>query len=144
MSEGKLEKVDKAFDSIKSIIWGVILIAIAVGIVVFFVNRQTGEKTENTTSNNNSNSTMTISEAQTKCMLMEEADMVNLMGEPFGDATTKKAEKHCLSLWDMTQNPENTEEKFIDMIADDWELQKDIVLEGFTLEEYYNEINNSL
>ena len=80
---------------------------------------------------------MTMTEAQTKCMLMEEADLVNTMGEPFGDATTEKARDFCLSQWDRSENPENTDEKFIEIVELDWEQRKSEVLEGYTLEQLY-------
>lgn len=86
---------------------------------------------------------MSITEAQEKCVLMEEADMVNYMGEPFSKATTEKAEKFCLSQWDEWENPNNTEEKFIEIIQKDWEERKEEVLEGYTLQQLYNESKNS-
>lgn len=81
---------------------------------------------------------MSITEAQEKCVLMEEADMVNYMGEPFGNATTDKAEKFCLSQWDRWENPNNTDEKFIEIIQEDWENRKNEVLQGSTLQELYD------
>ena len=78
---------------------------------------------------------MSDNEAQTKCMLMEEADLVNLMGEPFGDDTTKKAQQTCLSQWD---SPDKVK-AFKDSIEADWDERKSEVLEGYTLEQYYNE-----
>lgn len=80
-----------------------------------------------------------IYEAQTKCMLMEEADRVNYMGEPFGEETTKKAENFCLSLWDKKQNPNNSEEEFIKTVETDWSERKTEILEGYTLEQLYTE-----
>lgn len=80
-----------------------------------------------------------IYEAQTKCMLMEEADIVNYMGEPFGEETTKKAEKFCLSQWDKRQNSDNSEEDFIKIIEMDWAERKTEILEGYTLEQLYTE-----
>lgn len=82
---------------------------------------------------------MSITEAQTKCMLMEEADLVNTMGEPFGDDTTEKAKNTCLAQWDLSKNPDNTQEKFIEVIQSDWEERKDEVLEGYTLQQLYDE-----
>lgn len=84
---------------------------------------------------------MNIQEAQAKCMLMEEADLVNIMGEPFGPETTKKAEKTCLAGWDRSTNPDNTDEKFIEIISSDWESRKDEVLAGHTLQQLYDEAN---
>ena len=79
-----------------------------------------------------------IDEAQLKCMLMEESDLVNYMGESFGEETTKKAREFCLSQWDLSKSPENTEESFIEIITSDWEIRKDEVLEGHTLQELYD------
>lgn len=85
---------------------------------------------------------MSITEAQQKCVLMEEADMVNYMGEPFGNATTDKAEKFCLSQWDRGENPNNTDEKFIEIIQEDWENRKNEVLQGSTLQELFDAAKN--
>lgn len=115
-------------------LWGQILCGVITAIILICViaGLNGNKKGQNTP-------TMTISEAQTKCMLMEEADMVNYMGEPFGDATTKKAEEFCLSQWDRSENPENTDEKFIEIVESDWEQRKDEVLEGYTLQQLYDE-----
>lgn len=86
---------------------------------------------------------MSITEAQEKCVLMEEADMVNYIGEPFGNATTDKAEKFCLSQWDRRENPDNTDEKFIEIVQKDWEERKEEILEGYTLQQLYDENKNS-
>ena len=115
---------------VKDLLVGILILAVAIAVVITIIN------------NNNSkseNNTMSINEAQTKCMLMEEADLVNLSGKPFGPETTKEAEQFCLSQWDMTKNPNNTEEKFKELVSMDWENRKTEVLEGYTLEEYYNE-----
>lgn len=87
---------------------------------------------------NSTKTQMSITEAQEKCVLMEEADMVNYMGEPFGNATTDKAEKFCLSQWDRWENPNNTDEKFIEIVQEDWEKRKNEVLQGSTLQELYD------
>lgn len=93
----------------------------------------------NIANNKNNSQKMSIQEAQTKCMLMEEADLVNTMGEPFGDTTTEKARDFCLSQWDRSKNPDNTDEKFIELVQLDWEERKDEVLEGYTLQQLYDE-----
>lgn len=95
----------------------------------------------NIANNKNNSQKMSIQEAQAKCMLMEEADMVNTMGEPFGDATTEKAREFCLSQWNRTDSPENTDEKFIDIVQSDWEERKNEILEGYTLQQLYNQSN---
>lgn len=95
----------------------------------------------NIANNKNNSQKMSIQEAQAKCMLMEEADMVNTMGEPFGDATTEKAREFCLSQWNRTENPENTDEKFIDIVQSDWEERKNEILEGYTLQQLYDQSN---
>lgn len=91
------------------------------------------------TNNNGENNQTSIHEAQTKCMLMEESDLVNYMGEPFGNNTTKKAEEFCLSLWDKSQNPDNSEEEFVRIVEMDWAERKTEILEGYTLEQLYTE-----
>ena len=119
--------------AVKDILVGIFMIIIGAVIIAVFVN------IINNNNNQDNSSKMSITEAQDKCVLMEEADLVNVMGEPFGAETTKKAEETCLSQWDMSKNPNNTEEKFIDVITADWEVRKTEVLEGYTLEALYNE-----
>lgn len=114
-------------------LWGQILCGvITIIVVVSAVVGLNGDKKDK-------ESSMSITEAQTKCMLMEEADLVNTMGEPFGDDTTEKAKNTCLSQWDLSKNPDNTQEKFIEVIQSDWEQRKDEVLEGYTLQQLYDE-----
>lgn len=114
-------------------LWGQILCGvITIIVVISVVVGLNGDKKEKELS-------MSITEAQTKCMLMEEADLVNTMGEPFGDATTEKAREFCLSQWDRSKNPDNTDEKFIELVQLDWEERKDEVLEGYTLQQLYDE-----
>ena len=122
--------------AVKDILVGIFMIIIGAVIIAVFVNIINNNNNNGGEQNENK---MSISEAQEKCILMEEADLVNVMGEPFGAATTKKAEETCLSQWDMSKNPNNTEEKFIDVITADWEVRKTEVLEGYTLEALYNE-----
>lgn len=81
---------------------------------------------------------MSIAEAQQKCMLMEEADIVNTVGEEFSQAVIDRAEKHCLALWDKTTNPSSAEEQFIEAVSSDWENRKNEVLQGSTLQELYD------
>lgn len=129
MSEGKLEKVDKAFDSVKSIIWGVILIAIAIGAVVFFVNKPTENKEEETR--------MSITEAQKKCTVFS---FVGFKKADYEKATIEEASKHCLAMWD---SPDR-EDTFIDYVTKEWEAWKDEEYEGQTVEEIYNDMKDSL
>ena len=113
------------------IIFGVFLLLLVCAIATSGNNnKKTDEKKEDKTS---------VYDAQTKCMLMEEADRVNYMGDPFGEETTKKAQEFCLSQWDKTKNPDNSEEEFIKIVEMDWVERKNEVLEGHTLEELYNE-----
>ena len=107
---------------------------VALGCIIGFV----GEDKKDSDSHKKTETT-SIEEAQLKCMLMEESDMVNYMGEPLNEQTRKKAEEHCLSGWDMRKNPENTEEKFIETTNKDWEMVKDEVMEGYTLQQYFDE-----
>jgi len=114
-------------------LWGQILCGvITIIVVISVVVGLNGDKKDK-------ESSISITEAQTKCMLMEEADLVNTMGEPFGDDTTEKAKNTCLSQWDLSKNPNNTQEKFIEVIQSDWEERKDEVLEGYTLQQLYDE-----
>ena len=114
-------------------LWGQILCGvITIIVVISAIVGLNGDKKDK-------ESSMPITEAQTKCMLMEEADLVNTMGEPFGDDTTEKARDFCLSQWDRSKNPDNTDEKFIELVQLDWEERKDEVLEGYTLQQLYDE-----
>lgn len=81
---------------------------------------------------------MSIAEAQQKCMLMEEADIVNTDGEEYSQAVVDRAEKHCLALWDKTANPSATEEQFIEAVSSDWENRKNEILQDSTLQELYD------
>jgi predicted nucleic acid-binding protein len=85
---------------------------------------------------------MSITEAQQKCMLMEEADMVNTVGEEYSQAVIERAEKHCLALWDKAANPSSTEERFIEIVSSDWENRKNEMLQGSTLQELYDAAKN--
>ena len=85
---------------------------------------------------------MSITEAQQKCMLMEEADIANAAGEEYGQAVIDRAEKHCLALWDKTTNPSSTEEQFIEIVSSDWENRKNEVLQGSTLQELFDAAKN--
>jgi len=85
---------------------------------------------------------MSITEAQQKCMLMEEADIVNTTGEEYSQTIVDRAEKHCLALWDKTANPSSTEEQFIEIVSSDWENRKNETLRGLTLQELYDSSKN--
>ena len=85
---------------------------------------------------------MSITEAQQKCMLMEEADIVNTVGEEYSQAVIDRAEKHCLAMWDKTTSPNSTEEQFIEIVSSDWENRKNETLRGLTLQELYDSSKN--
>ena len=85
---------------------------------------------------------MSIAEAQQKCMLMEEADIVNTVGEEYSQAVIDRAEKHCLAMWDKTTSPNSTEEQFIEIVSSDWENRKNETLRGLTLQELYDSSKN--
>ena len=85
---------------------------------------------------------MSITEAQQKCMLMEESDIVNTVGEEYSQAVIDRAEKHCLAMWDKTANPSSTEEQFIEAVSSDWEKRKNEVLQGSTLQELFDAAKN--
>lgn len=118
---------------LKEIIAGILMVAIGVAVFIFIFNRGEG-------SEDNPKPVMSMTEAQAKCTLMEQADLVNLMGEPYGDATFEKADKTCRHSWDKVNNPNASEEKFAEITASDWEERKTEKLNGHTLEELYNEL----
>ena len=126
---GKLEATASILDNLTTIILTLIGLAIFIAVIFFFINLQT----------KSDDSSMSIEEAQEKCMLMEEADLVNTMGEEFGPATTKKAERFCLSAWDTSEK----EATFKEDVKIDWENRKTEILEGYTLEELYNETHSN-
>lgn len=114
------------------IVVGVLMIVISIvflGAIINSNNKSDGDTTSDTS----------LQEAQTKCILMEEADLVNYSGKPFGNSTRKEAEEFCLYQWDQSKNPDNTKEKFKEIVNIDWESRKTEVLEGYTLEQYFNE-----
>lgn len=130
MSEGKLEKLDKTFDSIKSGIVGLLSIALVVVVVIAVINVINKNSQE-------SEDLMPIEEAQKKCVVMEMTDMYRL-----GDYSNviKRAQDHCFSLW----NTPEKEKEFRSYMKNDWELVKNDVVDGKTLDEYYNELKDSL
>lgn len=101
--------------------------AVIVIVVVVALNSKKSTKTQ-----------ISITEAQQKCMLMEEADIVNTTGEEYGQAVIDRAEKHCLAMWDKTTSPNSTEEQFIEIVSSDWENRKNEMLQGSTLQELYD------
>lgn len=123
---GKLEATVSIIDNLKTIILTIIGLAILIGVIVAIIKVQTTPS---------SDPGISTTEAQTKCILMEEADLVNLSGEPLNDATRKKAENLCLSQWDTADK----EASFKEIIKSDWETRKTEVLNGYTLEQIYNE-----
>lgn len=98
---------------------GIIAIIIIVPIVVAI----TGNKSQN----------KQIDEAIVKCVLMEEADIVNVAGEEWSDNVVKKAEKHCESGHETAEK----EKQFIEIIQSDWEERKTEILNGSTLEQIF-------
>lgn len=105
--------------------------AVAVIAVVVTLNSKKSTKTQ-----------MSITEAQQKCMLMEESDIVNTVKEEYSQAVIDRAEKHCLALWDKTANPSSTEEQFIEAVSSDWEKRKNEALQGSTLQELFDAAKN--
>ena len=128
MAEGKLEKVDKAFDSIKGILGGLFTIAIVVFIVIVVINVINGNK--------GSDDKMSVLEAQDKCVI------INWIGfqKADYDGSIEDANKHCLAMWD---SPDR-EESFIDYVTKEWEVYKDEVYNGKTYTDYYNEYKDSI
>ena len=120
--------------SIRGILWGIILIIIGVVVIIALVNMFKGDSNEP--------GSMSITEAQKKCTVMEAVDL-----EKYNDAGSdvwELASKHCFAEWDMSKNPENTEEKFIEIIKSDWEARKTEEIKGQTIEELYNEVKDTL
>lgn len=101
--------------------------AVIVIVVVVALNSKKSTKTQ-----------MSITEAQQKCMLMEEADIVNTVGEEYSQTVIDRAEKHCLAMWDKTTSPNSTEGQFIEIVSSDWENRKNEMLQGSTLQELYD------
>lgn len=134
MSEGKLEKANGGANAIKGILGGILSIAIGVGVIILLINLFSN--------NNNGEQHISINEAQKKCTVMEAVDMRKY--ENAGDDVFDLASKRCLAEWDMSKNPNNTEEKFIDAIEKDWESRKSENIDGQTLEELYNEVKDSI
>lgn len=79
-----------------------------------------------------------LKEAHAKCVLMEEADIVNVMGEAWSDEVAKRAEATCLS----GRETQEKEESFVQIIESDWENRKNEMLQGSTLQELYDAAKN--
>lgn len=134
MSEGKIEKANKGATAIKGILGGILSIAIGVGVIVLLINMFSNK--------GGGEQHMSITEAQKKCTVMEAVDMRKY--ENAGDDVFDSASKRCLAEWDMSKNPNNTEEKFIDIVEKDWESRKSENIEGQTIEELYNEVKDNI
>lgn len=134
MSEGKLEKIDKGFNAVKSILAGIIMIAIGAGVIVILINAFSNNKVDD--------GHISIEEAQKKCTVMEAVDSRKYNNA--GADVWELAQKHCLAEWDRSINPENTDEKFIEIIEADWESRKNEQIEGQTIEELYNEVKDNI
>lgn len=78
---------------------------------------------------------ISVNEAQTKCILMEESDIMSQEGVELSSSVTERADDYCRSLW----NSPDKEAKFIDAITNDWESRKNEKIGEFSLEELYNE-----
>lgn len=76
-----------------------------------------------------------LKEAHAKCVLMEEADIVNVMGEAWSDEVAKKAEATCQS----GRETQEKEKSFIQITESDWGQRKSEVLNGRSLQELYEE-----
>lgn len=134
MSEGKIEKANKGATAIKGILGGILSIAIGIGVIVLLINMFSNK--------GGGEQHMSITEAQKKCTVMEAVDMRKY--ENAGDDVFDLASKRCLAEWDMSKNPNNTEEKFIDIVEKDWESRKSENIEGQTIEELYNEVKDNI
>lgn len=89
----------------------------------------------NIANNKNNGQKMSIQEAQAKCMLMNEWGQVNEIGKTFSQEVIEEAERFCLSQWD---SPER-EKDFLNFTPKDWEVMKGKELNGYTLQEIYDE-----
>ena len=134
MSEGKIEKANKGATAIKGILGGILSIAIGIGVIVLLINMFSNK--------GGGEQHMSITEAQKKCTVMEAVDMRKY--ENAGDDVFDLASKRCLAEWDMSKNPNNTEEKFIGIVEKDWESRKSENIEGQTIEELYNEVKDNI
>lgn len=123
---GKLEATVSILDNLKTIILTIIGLAILIGIIIAVIKVQ---------SENKADESISIEEAQAKCMLIDEYNQVTELGKTFSQDVVNEAERFCLTQWD-TPDREND---FKNSIPKDWEAMKDKVLDGYTLEQLYNE-----
>lgn len=125
MAEGKLEKIDKVFDSIKGIIGGVLVIVITVVIAVVIIKAiNSGEK--------ESDDRMSVYEAQDKCVII---NWIGFQKANYENKDIEEANEYCLAMW----NSPNREDSFIEYVAKEWEIYKDEVYNGKSYTDYYNE-----
>lgn len=129
MSEGKIEKANKGATAIKGILGGILSIAIGVGVIVLLINMFSN--------NSNNDGRMSISEAQKKCTVFS---FVGFKKADYEPATLEEASKHCLAMWDAPER----EDTFIDYVTKEWETWKNQEYEGQTVEEFYNEVKDSI
>ena len=123
---GKLEATASILDNLKTIILTIIGLAILIGVIIAVIKVQSEDKADGSIS---------IEEAQAKCMLIDEYNQVTELGKTFSQDVVNEAERFCLAQWD---TPER-EKDFKNSIPKDWEAMKDKVLDGYTLEQLYEE-----
>lgn len=123
---GKLEATASILDNLKTIILTVLGLAILIGVIIAFI----------TTQNKTDGSSMSIEEAQKKCVV------ITMVGyeKANEEISVDEAQKHCLAMWD---SPER-EESFKEYITKEWEANKNEVFNSKTIEAIYEERKNSL
>lgn len=125
----KSESIVSALDKTKTIILTVLGLCLLVGVIIAIIKVQ---------SDNSSESGISIEEAQAKCMLIDEYNQVNELGKEYSQDVVKEAERFCLSQW----NTPDREKTFKESVPKDWETMKDKTLNGYTLEQLYNEAHS--
>lgn len=102
-----------------------------IAIIVIFITNLNKPKEE-------MEETISTTEAQKKCVVMEMVDIWQTGGDR--DTVVETARKHCLESW----NTPEKEKIFRKTIQDDWNNRKNEVFEGETLEDFYNSIEGDI
>lgn len=122
----KLEATASILDNLKTIILTLIGLAIFIALIFAFINSQ----------NKSDDSSMSIEEAQKKCVV------ITLVGyqKAGEEMSIDEAQSYCLAMWD---SPER-EKTFKEYITKEWESNKNNVFDGKTIESIYEEMKDSL
>lgn len=114
--------------------WAKISFCVAVALILLVIistNTNIG-KNQSNSQTDGSKSTMTITEAQDKCVILT---FIGFKKANYENATKEEANRHCLAMWD---SPER-EKTFIEYVTKEWEANKSEVYDGKTVEQIYNE-----